>query len=175
MTYLIKQQRLRRVALLCCHFSRNLAYRRAGHDRLTKGKYSQVFVTIDGNFLDMAVLEWCKLFGDKNGKHHWGKIVPNQIFKSQLLAQLKQSNDQFEGYIKEMRDYRDKFLAHLDDELVMQIPRLDLAMTAVEILYCHLVHQEALASDLNGLPTDLTAYYEQCSKEAVSFLDLCEL
>ncbi len=175
MNVLNKKQRLRRVALLCCHFTRNFAYRRAGHDRLTGGKYSQILVTIDGNFLDMAVIEWCKLFGDRKGKHYWKKVVSSQIFEVEMLAHLNRSDHQFEDYIKEMREYRDKFLSHLDDQLVMNIPRLDLAMAGVKFYYEYLVHQEASANDLTGLPTDLTAYFEQCTKEAVSFLDLYKL
>jgi hypothetical protein len=52
---------------LCAGFARNMAYYRAAHDRLTR-------ITIDGNFIDMAVIEWCKpprgpetasIFGEK--------------------------------------------------------------------------------------------------------------
>ncbi len=56
-----------------------------------------------------------------------------------------------------------------------KIPKLDLAMATVEFYYDYIVHQEASANDLTGLPTDLTAYREQYSKEAVLFLDLCKL
>jgi len=175
MNDLNKRERLRRVVLLCCHFARNLAYRRAVHDRLIAGKYSQILVTIDGNFLDMAVFEWCKLFGEKNGGHFWGKVITNHIFEAEMLEHIDQSSGQFERYIKEIREYRDKFLAHLDDQKVMHIPTLDRAKMAVEFYHSYVVLHEALAGDITGLPTDLALYYEQCFGEALSMLDRCKL
>jgi hypothetical protein len=50
-----KRDRLRRVVLLYTLFSRNLAYYRAGHGRLTS-ESPPFWKTVDGNFLDMAVL-----------------------------------------------------------------------------------------------------------------------
>lgn len=175
MNDLTKRERLRRVILLCCHFTRNLAYYRAGHGRLTGGNYSQILATIDGNFLDMAVIEWCKLFGDRNGRHFWAKVVNDQAFEGAILTHLGQSADQFAGYIEEMREYRDKFLAHLDDQRVMNIPKLDRAKEAVEFYHGYVVHHVASAGDLDGLPTVLAVYYEQCFKEALSMLDRCKL
>jgi hypothetical protein len=44
---------------------------------------------VSGNFIDICVLEWCKLFADPNGKHHWSKIVSDPTsFKTQLLDHL---------------------------------------------------------------------------------------
>ena len=122
-----RRDRLRRVVLLCAHFSRNLAYYRAGHDRLTNASPS-FWITIDGNFLDMAVMEWCKLFGDQKGRHSWVKVVTDPSrFEAELLSHLGISPRELEGYVNEMRIYRNKFLAHLDDLPVMDIPFLDRA------------------------------------------------
>jgi hypothetical protein len=38
-------------------------------------EHDQFWVIINGNFLDIAVLEWCKLFGDTRGKHYFGKVI----------------------------------------------------------------------------------------------------
>ena len=175
MSDLTKRDRLRRVVLLCCHFARNLAYYRAWHKRPTNGNYSQILVTIDGNFLDMAVLEWCKLFGDKKGNYYWGRVVSSQNFEEEMLENLGVTTDQFADYIDEMRKYRDKFLAHLDDELVMNIPNMDQAKMPVEFYHDYLVCHETQAGDLAGLPTDLTVYYQQCSDEALSMIKRCNL
>ena len=126
-----RRDRLRRVVLLCVHFSRNLAYYRAGHDRLTNASPS-FWITIDGNFLDMAVMEWCKLFGDQKGRHSWVKVVTDRSrFEAELLSHLGISPRELEGYVNEMRIYRNKFLAHLDDLPVMDIPFLDRARAAL--------------------------------------------
>ena len=33
---------------------------------------------IYGNLLDVAVLEWCKVFGSKKEPTHWEKVVPKE-------------------------------------------------------------------------------------------------
>jgi hypothetical protein len=176
MKSLTKRQRLRRVARLCCCFTRNLAYRRAGHHRLTAGGDGSEFLsTTDGNFLDTAVIEWCKLFGDRKAKHYWGKIVSNQDFEADMLKKLDETPDQFEAYIDEMRVYRDKFLAHLDDDLVMYPPKMNRAKVATEFLYDYLVWYEASVGDLATFPPDLTVYYNQRFDEASSMFDRCYL
>lgn len=169
MDSLTKRERLRRVALLCCHFSRNLAYYRAWHEIVAPGEYGEFLATIDGNFIDMAVIEWCKLFGDKNGKHHWRKVVKNSEFEADMLEYLNETAGQFRSYIDEMRQYRDKFLAHLDDDHIMNIPRMELAKGSVKFLYDYLFDAEASADDLTGLPKDLAAYYKACFDKVQSF------
>ena len=172
---LTKRERLRRVALLCCHCARNIAYYREWHDRLAPGEYGEILATIDGNFLDMSVMEWCKLFSDKRGKHHWRKVVNHPDFEADMLKQLDERADQFENYIDDMRAYRDKFLAHLDDERTMNIPSMELARKSVTFFYEYLVSFEASNDDLAGLPKDLTVYYNDCFAKARSFLDCLDL
>ncbi len=62
---LTREERLRRVLLVALTFARNMAYYRAARDG--SGQYvgpgTQFAITADGNFIDMATLEWCKLFG----------------------------------------------------------------------------------------------------------------
>lgn len=175
MNELTSKERLRRVVLLCCHFTRNLTYYRTGHDRLTNGKYSQLFTTIDGNFLDIAVLEWCKLYGDKRGSQRWSVVVRDGTFEGRLLQSLGLTDAEFSGYVGEMRAYRDKFIAHLDDDRVMDIPDMRLAASAVKFLHNHIVQNEASGGDLTRLPTSLSAYERQCVDEMLEVLDRCNL
>ena len=111
------RQRLRRVGTLCCHCLRNLAFYMAGwRDGALKIK-GQFWVNANGNFLDIAVLEWCKLFADTSGKHFWRKIISDSDgFWEGLLRELGLSEAQFDDYVTQMRTYRDKFVAHLDSE-----------------------------------------------------------
>ena len=174
MTNLIRRNdRLRRVVLLCAHFARNLAYYRAGRGRLTRTS-PQFWITIDSNFIEMAVIEWCKLFGDQKGKYFWANVVTDPSgFKHTMLAHLGVTVDELAAYIDEMRTYRDKFLAHLDDLNVMHIPFLDRAQAAIEFYHNHVVQHEAAAADLARLPTDLRYYYNHCFDEANAILDQC--
>lgn len=75
----------------------------------------------------------------------------------------------FQAYRDEMRAYRDKFIARLDDLRVMQVPRLDTARASVEFYHAHVADNEARAGELVGLPgtaTQLREYYDYCTAEA---------
>ena len=58
------------MALLCIHFTRNLAYSRAVHGFVKEKKEGDFWITMQGNCLDVSVLEWCKIFGEKKGNTH---------------------------------------------------------------------------------------------------------
>lgn len=71
--------------------------------------------------------------------------------------------------IKAMRHYRDKFVAHLDTDLIMQIPMLDTAQSSVWFYHAYLVQHEAKAGELSGLADridSMTLGYDQCVVEA---------
>lgn len=179
---LTKRQRLRRVTLLCCHFVRNLAYHRAG--RTSSGDYflgpaspeqvGQFWVTVNGNFLDCSVLEWCKLFVDtKNrrpGEHRWDNVVADKVsFKAGLLdhiGDIDKDGEDF-AYLKMvMSTYRDKFVAHLDEHNIGQIPDMEMANKSVKFYHQYIVYNEANPGDLAELPTNLDDYYLMCYQEA---------
>jgi hypothetical protein len=108
---------------------RNLAYYRVGGQYPTGWKapplqrIASFWRIVNGNFIDACVLEWCKLLGDPKGQHYWERVVRDTgKFKADLLKHLKFSESEFDGFRAEMREYRDKFIAHLDSELVMNIP-----------------------------------------------------
>jgi hypothetical protein len=76
-----------------------MAYYRAGHHRLTNAS-PEFWITVDGNFIDMAVIEWCKLFGDRNGKHFWAKVVADPPrFEDMLLGHLSMTADELTAYM----------------------------------------------------------------------------
>jgi hypothetical protein len=168
-------ERLRRVLILCCYFIQNLAYYRAGwNDQKVFPRYkSQFWVTANGNFLDACVLEWCKLFGDEKGEHHWARIVSDPTsFEQRLLLTLGISRPDFDAQIEKIRLYREKFVAHLDSDKVMNIPDLEIAKKAVLFYQKYILSDEARATDLLGpVPEaspcyDLDSLYERRFNEA---------
>ncbi len=85
-----RKDRLRRVMILCCSCARNIAYYRVAWDEEYRhllnlpNPYPNFWRAANNNFIDMCVLEWCKLFADMQGKHHWSKIVtsiPKPVFE----------------------------------------------------------------------------------------------
>lgn len=169
---LSEEDRQRRAVLLCSHFVRNFAYYRIGFRRHVSGSLSQFYLTINGNFIDIAILEWCKLFADARGKHHWAKLVEDPSFINFLIAEIGLTSEEFEEYIKVMRRYRDKFIAHLDEDPEMYIPHLDTALKSVLFLHKTICNQAAASSHMRGLIVDINAYHEICRLDAEKFYRL---
>ena len=161
-----RRQFIRRGAILCCHCIRNIAFYLSGwHD--TKPVFKgQFWVNANGNFLDISVLEWCKLFGEKRGKHRWGKLITNgEIFFNELLKSLGMNTEQWEAYIKEMRSYRDRFITHLDLEERMQIPKLNIALKSTIFLYDYLLAHEDEGDFFIDAPDSALAFYTRFINE----------
>ena len=169
---------IRRVCLLCCHCVRNIAYYRMGfvtEDGAGDLKHRTQFgATVNANMLDIAVLEWCKLFADRNARHHWRRIVRADTDQHRFLADLLHDTGltlhQWKRYLDEMRVYRNKFVAHLDDQNVMNVPSLEVALKCVLFLYSHLRTTFPASSFVTPhtatLPQDLAAYHLDCRNEA---------
>jgi hypothetical protein len=162
-----RTQRLRRVLLLACHFARNLGYYRSGMSRRRSRITEEYWRTVTSNCLDVCVLEWCKLFADSHDPHHWKNVVssPSQ-FEANLYKRVRVSAPRFEAYRIAARKYRDKFVAHLDSDLVMEIPTLDLALSVACIYYSEVRDVECGPQTARTFPQDLFGYYAESSMEA---------
>ena len=140
---LTPRQRARRVAILCCHYLRNCAYYYAGLDGNTPKREGEFWRGVSGNCFDLCALEFCKLFGEKRGKHHWRKVIEDEAaFLSGLLVALHMSAAEFNDYIESMKFYRDKYVAHLDDQLGGNYPFLEPGKQAVSYLYDYMLEHE---------------------------------
>jgi hypothetical protein len=71
----------------------------------------------------------------------------------------------FEKEIQVMREYRDKFVAHLDSECGGTYPNFDVAKKAVWFYHAHIVNHEAKPDDLAELPVDLERGYRETEDE----------
>ena len=164
-----RKQRLRRVGILCCHCLRNLAFYKVGWRRGSLVFRDQFWVNVNGNFLDICVLEWCKLFGDSRGKHYWQKVISNPTtFFNGLLHKLDMTKTEFDTYVNEIRTYRDKFVAHLDLEEVMYIPRLTGVQKSVSYLYDYLRAHEDEGDFFVDAPAKASAFYARFTREGKS-------
>ncbi|MFL9860076.1 hypothetical protein PQR72_30815 [Paraburkholderia madseniana] len=170
-------QFVRKLCLLCCHCARNIAYYRVGfaNENGAGGlkEPTQFGATVNSNMLDIAVLEWCKLFADHKARHHWKRFIRSEDdqkrFLGELLGTTGLSLNEWKRYLDEMRVYRDKFVAHLDEQNVMRIPSLGTALESVFFLYADVrlsSPAEIFAtSHLANLPDDLSDYYNACRDE----------
>jgi hypothetical protein len=110
------------------------------------------------------------LLGDEKDKHFWRNVVTDPAaFEAGLLINLEMTESDFADFAKKIRRYRDKFVAHLDSDAKMDIPRLVVAIAANSFYHKHIVTTEADAGDLFGLADTTEKFaqgYEQCFKEA---------
>lgn len=140
---LTRRQRVRRAALLCCHYLSNCAYYFAGRDGDTLKRDDEFSRRVNGNFMDLCALEFCKLFGEQRGQHRWRRVVTEANgFLAGLLNALGMTAQQFDEYIKEIKFYRDKYVAHLDEETGGNYPSLATGKDATVYLLDHLLNNE---------------------------------
>jgi hypothetical protein len=87
-----------------------------------------------GNLMDLAVIDWCKLFGSDDAERqpiHWKNIADNQdSFRSALLKALAMTRKDWEFYWQGMKKYRDFTAAHHDSRRaeIATYPVLDKAL-----------------------------------------------
>src|SRR4051812_44452313 len=161
-----RRTRLRRTGILCMHFVRNAAYYRAFNAAPVARRREQFWRTLNGNFIDICLLEWCKLFGDLNAKHHWSKCVTDAArFCDGLYRAVGLTAEGFESYRLEVRTYRDKFVAHLDELNEIAIPLLTPAFASVKYFYEYLLENEDDGDVFHDAPRDPMARYQEHLRE----------
>jgi hypothetical protein len=163
-----RTERLRRVLGLCRYFMRNLAYFDAGRRGRSLRIKTPLWSTISDNFYDVCVLEWCKLFADPRDSHYWANIVTDpRSFERELYGRIVIAPPTFAAYRKALRHYRDKFVAHLDDDRVMGLANMDVARAAAEIYYSRVLASEVKRATARAFPKELDRYYSECYYEAL--------
>jgi hypothetical protein len=119
---------------------------------------------IYGNQLDVAVLEWCKVFGSHAEETHWKSYVPKDQHaevKAELLEDLGITEDQWNAYWEEMKAYRDTAVAHhVADLMSGNYPKLDHALKSALLLYKRVIAIPE-GQGAGKPPKDLAAYYEE--------------
>jgi hypothetical protein len=129
--------RTMRLAISCIS---NIASYRANWEKINEKNtpivQRQFWTLLNGNFLDMAVLEWCKLFADSDGKHHWTRTFSSQSnWKSSLFLHMQMSRSQFRNELGLVSKYRNKYVAHLDDPTPMNYPHTEFMLKSVSFLH----------------------------------------
>ncbi len=114
---------------------------------------------IYGNLLDVAVLEWCKLFGANSEPTHWKRVVSDHdAFRQALLAALGIDQPTWVAYWEEMKAYRNALVAHhVGGTTVTRYPSLDLALGSCYFYYSHLIEKLQKLGEAR-FPDDLRDY-----------------
>jgi hypothetical protein len=177
---LTRQEKLRRVVILCCHCSRNFAYYRSGWKPRADGPGHKPFfagdfgTTVNGNFIDVAVLEWCKLFGDATHEsHHWTKIFDTaekqKNFSQGLLAYVGCSKKEWKSLRNKALSYRNEFLAHLGEKRGGDLPFVSFVLRSAMYYHRYLMKHENDGQTYGTLPPDPEGYHAVCVAEGLRY------
>jgi hypothetical protein len=123
-----------------------------------------------GNQLDIAVLEWCKVFGSDAEPTHWKKVVPTtgqDAFRASMLAELGINAGAWTAYWEEMKAYRDSLIAHhFEVPRLDQYPDLGLALKSAYFYYRRLIGELRDLGE-NKYPDDLAEYSKRFEAQAI--------
>jgi len=157
-----RRTRLRRTGILCLQAIRNAAYFRAWNAAPISRRRQQFWIPLNGNFVDMAILDWCKLFGDVRAIHHWSKsITDSHAFLEGLHHSIHMDAAEFELYRLELRAYRDKYVAHLDELNFFTVPDLQPAIHSTRHLYQYMVDFEDDVGAFIEAPRSAFVFYQE--------------
>ncbi|MBM4275174.1 MAG: hypothetical protein FJ126_04225 [Deltaproteobacteria bacterium] len=148
----------------------------ACHRALSKYKSDfkqNYWILIFNNFLDISILEWCKIFGSKIEPTHWRSLVDNHdSFRLGLLKALDIDNSNWDDYWRRVKNYRDKFVAHHENSPgITHYPELDNIIKSSFYYYSYLI-EKLREIGIYYEPDDLSDYYEHFLRQASKFADM---
>lgn len=160
---------------MCARLLENIAYHRTLVTALKRGATttSGPMCTASDNYMDTAVMIWCKLFGAvANNRHHWEKLVGDATaqasFEQDMLAAIGCDAEQWAKFRDAMLTKRDKFLAHQDDENTENHPVLDLAVKSTAYLHRYVLAHFGNIGNFADLPQNPDAWFAHCIREGAA-------
>lgn len=167
---MLPMTREKNTALICCHFARSLAYYNATKMVLPLDREG-FWLTVAGNFIDVCALEWSKLFGNRNGKCHWQRVLRQpELFKQDFLTLNHLDDAKWNGLWKQIKDYRDNFVAHVEDQETTQVPCMTIPYLLVKFYFERLQREFPEIASLGELPKYMDRYFDSSLSEAEAIL-----
>lgn len=146
----------------------NALLKRALHDASPNPRLN-FWRLIMGDLLDVAVLEWSKVFGSDAEPSHWKRVIPeadHAEFRSRLLRDLNTDEQTWRAYWEMMKRYRDNYVAHVDDRRAEdRYPDLTLALESSYFYYARLIVMWRALGEVR-YPEDLRDYAARYAAQA---------
>jgi hypothetical protein len=150
-----------RVATKCGDFARNLSFHRALGEYVKDSEKLNFWIHMYNNAIELAILDWSHLFGNHKDDLHWKRVVHDPVgFKRQLLQTIHMTEQEWSTYHREIKDYRDKDIAHIKVRLRSHIPEMTQALRAVAYYYSVALN-ELQNYGIYHYPQDLSDYHEK--------------
>ena len=80
-----------------------------------------------------AIISWCMVFGSDSNETHWKKLIINEReikckdFRNNILKECNLNSNGWDSYWKELKNYRNDFVAHRKLEFDQPTPFLDIS------------------------------------------------
>ncbi len=148
----------------------------AAHKSLFKYKddfNKNYWEVIFNNFLEIAFVDWYKLFISTNDASHWSNTVINkENFRCELLKYLSLSQPAWDEYTDSLQRYRDSVQVLSEQKGHAELyPDLSSVVIACYVYYGEII-KELRALKNNDHPDDIKEYYRSCLHEATAFTDV---
>ncbi len=120
------------------------------------------WIRANGTLFDMSVIEWCKLFADHKGKHHWSRTFSNKDeWKSKLLHHMGMTEEEYDFELMKLKEYRDKYATHLDDPKSMNYPLTEIMLRSASFLYDCIKNNAETKIHIIGVYDSAQNYYSR--------------
>jgi hypothetical protein len=165
-----REELLRRVALKCADFARQLSYHRA------LAKYQDEFrqsfwIYMYNNAIDLAVLDWFHLFGYHTDDLHWKQVILDiPAFRKALYQFFQKTEGEWKTYRDSIKDYRDKDVAHIEVRPISHVPDMTAALKAASFYYSKVLDELSILGDYTAWPRDLEEYHTRSLKQTKEIL-----
>lgn len=137
-----------------------------------RGVMNNFWREVSQNAMDLAVLDWCHLFGNKRDVLHWTNVFSEDpTFKQRLLEIAGVSEEEWTQYWGQMRKYRDKDVAHLEIQKISMRPAMAIAIKSTTFYFSEvqaararlgIAHQRMLSLD-DILDSNLSKFDKQAA------------
>ena len=167
-----REKLLRRVALKCADFARELSYHRALAE-YAKDFTQSFWIYMYNNAIDLAVLDWFHLFGYHKDDLHWKRVVQEvDVFRNDLLKAVQMTEDEWKKYRTTIKDYRDKDVAHIQVRPIGQVPQMTVALRATAHYYSTVLEELSSFRDYGGWPKQIEDYHRKSLEQTKTILSV---
>jgi len=154
-------QTLRSVARLLGMFARQVELKRA-LEATEREPHLDFWRLMYGGLSNLAVIEWCKLFGAVGSNAlHWQRVFPDRQheFRIGLHTTTAMDDAAFSAYWRDIKRWRDTDFAHFDPHATRprKWPHFDAALAAADYYYSWVV-AELDERDHHLFPADLASF-----------------
>lgn len=156
-------------------FIRALIYSRCITKELDKSENkSKFWKATQINHLQVASIFWCRVFGTDSQECHWKKTLENQDeFRKSVYENTGFDYDSFCAYRKEMMDFRNEFIAHMNVfKLPQNVPDFEPALKTVVTAHKWLMSITNNYKVIYKGPLDISKFIGNLSEEADELISM---